>query len=133
MRINNGSLIAALALGGLVACSSLAIAQEGKAPKGKRGMPSVQERVDRMSKELNLTDEQKPKVEAVIKETDKKMMDLAPEDRRTKGREIRTEQDKKFKEILTHDQYTKWEKMRNEMRQRRGGKQTEGEQKKAAN
>src|SRR5258708_39085498 len=106
MRINKISLIAGLALGGLVASSSLAFAQEGKESKGKRGRPSVQERGDRMSKELKLTDEQKPKIETVMKETDKKLMDLAPEDRRTKGRELMADQDKKFKEILTAEQFT---------------------------
>jgi|SRR6266446_5068157 Spy/CpxP family protein refolding chaperone len=123
MKINKFSLIAAMALGALVAGSSIANAQDAKEGKGKgkRGFPSLQERLDRMTEKLKLTDEQKPKVEAVLKETDKKRQALAPEDRRTKGRELMEEQDKKLKEVLTAEQYEKWEKMRDEMRRNRPG------------
>jgi len=125
MRISKLSLIAAMVLGSLVACSSIALAQDAKdgkdAKKGKRGMQTVEERLALMTKELSLTAEQKPKVESLLKETEKKMADVAPEDRRTKGREIRDEQDKKLKEILTADQFSKWETLRDEMRKKKKG------------
>ncbi len=120
------SLIVAVALGSLVACS-LATAQEaGKdaAKKGKRGF-SPEQRLERMTTQLNLTDEQKPKVKAVLEDTAKKFQDLAPEDRRTKGREIRQEETKKLKEILTADQFKKYEEMGQGMGKKGGEKKKE--------
>jgi periplasmic protein CpxP/Spy len=111
------SLIAAVALGTLVACS-MAIAQEaGKDAAKKKGF-SAEQRLERMSTQLNLTDDQKPKVKAVLEDSAKKMKDLAPEDRRTKGKEIRDEETKQLKAILTDEQFKKYE----EMMQHSGGK-----------
>ena len=51
------SLIAALAIGGLVACSTLATAQDStnNVPKkgGKRGMPTVEQQMERMTTALD--------------------------------------------------------------------------------
>lgn len=113
------SLIAALALGGLMACSTLATAQDAPKKGGKKGM-TAEQRLEAMTTQLSLTDEQKPKVKALLEDTAKKMKDVAPEDRQTKGREIRDEQNKKMKEILTADQFTKYQ----EMNQRKGKKKT---------
>jgi Spy/CpxP family protein refolding chaperone len=118
--MNKLSLIAAMALGGLVACSTLATAQDATnnvPKKGGKGRFSVEMRLQRMSTTLSLTDEQKPKVKAVLEDTAKKMQALAPEDRREKGRELREEETKKLKEILTADQVTKYQEM-----SQRGGK-----------
>jgi Spy/CpxP family protein refolding chaperone len=114
MKYNRLGLIAAMALGSLVAFSNMASAQDAKEGKGKRNMPSVQERVDRYNEELKLTDEQKPKVKAAIEEMDKKraeLRDLPQDERREKARGLREEMNKKMKEILTADQYAKYEKM----------------------
>ena len=73
---------------------------------------------------LNLTDEQKPKVKAVLDDSAKKMQDLAPEDRREKGRAIREEETTKLKEILTPEQMDKYTKMQEEMRKKGGKKKT---------
>jgi len=112
--MNKLSLIAAMALGGLVACSTLATAQDAtnNVPKksGKRGF-SVEQRLERMSTALNLTDDQKPKVKAVLEDTAKQMLDLAPEDRREKGRALREQETTKLKEILTADQFMKYQEM----------------------
>jgi Spy/CpxP family protein refolding chaperone len=107
------SLIAALALGGLIACSTLATAQDATKDANKSGKKgfSVEQRLGALTTKLSLTDDQKPKVKAVLDDTAKKMKDLAPEDRQTKGREIRTEETKKMKEILTADQFTKYQEM----------------------
>src|SRR6266850_4189417 len=103
MRINKLSLIAVLALGGLVAGSTMATAQDAKDGKKKEGrrMPSVEQRLDRMTEQLKLTDEQKPKVKAVLEETAKKMQDVPREERREKGQAIREEENTKLKAILT--------------------------------
>ena len=120
------SLIAALALGGLMACSTLVTAQD--APKdakkgGKKGF-TVEQQMERMTDQLTLTDEQKPKVKAVLEETSKKIQPIRADSsldrdaRMEKMKPIMEEQNKKMKEILTADQFTKYQ----EMQQRRGKK-----------
>lgn len=133
MRTNKFRLIAAMALGALLACGTAAKAQDNKEGKGgKKGLPTVQERMDRMTEALKLTDEQKPKVKVALEDSDKKMHEImadssaSREDRRDKMQTVRTDEGKKMKEILTADQYTKYE----EMRPARGGKKkTDGEKK----
>ncbi len=127
------SLIAAVVLGTLAACS-LASAQEGKkdtAKKdGKRGAPNIEQRLDRMTSQLKLTDAQKPKVKDVLEKSAKKMKDLrdlTPEDRRTKGKTLREEQTKELKKILTEEQFKKYE----ETMQRGRDKKGQGGEKKA--
>ena len=111
------SLIAAMALGALVAFSMLATAQEaGKEGKkgGKRGFPTVEQQMERMSTQLNLTDDQKPKVKAVLEAQDTKMKELRKDGNtptREQFQEVRKETQKKMKAILTEDQYKKYEEM----------------------
>lgn len=113
------SLIAAVALGMLVACS-MAIAQDaGKDAAKKKGM-SVDQRMERLTTQLNLTDDQKPKVKAVLEDSAKKMKDLAPEDRREKGKAIREDELKKLKAILTDEQFKKYEEAMDKAK--KGGK-----------
>jgi protein CpxP len=117
-------LMAVLALGGLLMCNTPAMAQDsttnhpgGKG--GKRGFPTVEERMEHMDKDLNLTDEQKPKVKAALEENQKDMQgvrDLPQDQRREKMKETMQGFDKKMKEILTPDQYTKWEAQRSQYR-----------------
>jgi len=134
MKINKFSVIAVLTLGSLVATSNLAMAQEKKGG-GRRG-PSVEQRMERMTEELKLTDEQKPKVKAVLEESQKKRQELftdssAPrEERREKMRGIIEKEDKKLKEILTAEQFAKHEKMRDELRGGGKGGKKKGEEKK---
>ena len=136
MRINRLGIIAAVVVG-LVACGQLASAQEAKEGKGKgkRGF-SAADRLERMTEELKLTDEQKPKVKAVLEDSDKKRQEIfadssVPQDqRREKFRAIMDDESKKLKEILKPDQYEKWEKLRESMRGGRGGGEKKGEQKK---
>jgi Spy/CpxP family protein refolding chaperone len=126
--MNKLSLIAALAVGGLLAGATITSAQDTPKKKG----PSVEQRVDRMNTEVTLTADQKTKVTALFEEDAKKMRELrqdtsmSQEDRRAKGRELREASDKKLKEILTPAQWDKWEKARPQ----RGGGQ-KGEEKKS--
>jgi protein CpxP len=124
MRTNKFGLIAAIALGALLACCTAGMAQDNKDGKGgKRGMMSVEDRLKQLDEGLQLTDAQKPKVKAALEDTQTKMQEArnAPQDeRREKMQAIRTEEGKKMKEILTPEQYTKYE----EMRPTRGGKKS---------
>ena len=122
--MNRISLIAALALGGLVACSTLATAQD--APKDAKKSGKHGPTIEQLTKQLSLTDEQQPKVKAVLDDTAKQMQDLTREDRQgEKGQAIRKEQNKKMKEILTDEQFKKYR----EMNQRKGKKGSGGEKK----
>jgi protein CpxP len=119
------SLIAAVALGGLVAFSTLATAQDSSKAerKGRKGGMSVEQRMERLSTALSLTDDQKPKVEQVLKDTEKKMKELGRDGDREKRKEIMDDQNKKMKEILTADQFTKYEELMKNMRSgKKGGK-----------
>jgi Spy/CpxP family protein refolding chaperone len=116
--MKKSSLVVALALGGLVACSIVANAQDaqgGKKGGGKGGgRMSVDQRLEQMTTELSLTDAQKPKVKAVLEDSQKKMQEImsgdVPQDqRREKMQPIMEEQTKKMKEILTPEQLTKWQ------------------------
>jgi protein CpxP len=121
------SLIAAMALGGLVACSTLATAQDSTAPqdakKGKRTPPTIEQQMERINTALTLTDEQKPKVKAVLEEQQKAMQkirddsSLEQDARRTKMQDLRKEMNTKMKGILTEEQYKKYQEM-----PQRGGK-----------
>jgi hypothetical protein len=58
------SLMAALALGGLMACSTLVTAQDAPqadAKKGGKKQFTIEQQMERMTTTLTLTDEQKPK------------------------------------------------------------------------
>jgi protein CpxP len=90
---------------------------------GQRG--SVQQRVDRMSSELNLTSDQKTKVTALMEGEAKQRKELrndtslSREQKREKGQVMMADQEKKLKQILTPDQFQKWQKVRQEFRPRR--------------
>jgi periplasmic protein CpxP/Spy len=122
------SLIAALAVGALLVCSTVAMAQDSnQTPQQgrKKGFPSVEQQMQRLTTELTLTDEQKPKVEAVLKDSQKKRQDLFSDqsmdrqERRDKMTALREEQTKKMKEILTPEQMDKYTKMMEEMKKGR--------------
>jgi protein CpxP len=132
MKIHKQRGLLAALLVTAMACATLVQAQDKKegadskdAP-ARKGRPTVEQRMERMTKDLELTDDQKPKVKEVLEESQKKMQDLRndsssdPSSRGEKRTEIMKEQDKKLKDILTADQYTKYEKMRDEMRKKGG-------------
>lgn len=115
--------MAALVLGALVAISSSALAQNAGADKqGKQGKggTSVERQLERMTKSLELTDAQKPKVKALLEDISKKREELRSNtnqsERREKMRALMEDEQKKLKEILTADQFKKWEQQREEMR-----------------
>jgi periplasmic protein CpxP/Spy len=124
MKTNKIKWMAALVAGALIALApSLRAADkaqrpEGAPPRGPR-VEAVKERLAKMAEELNLTAEQKTKVEAALKaqaESLRGLKDATPEERREKGQAARKEMQKAMKEILTPEQYAKFEKLREERR-----------------
>ena len=84
------------------------------APGGMRGRGL---NFDSIAKQLDLTEDQKPKVKPIIDEWLQKMGDLrkdtsiAQEEKRPKMKELRDAVTEKLKDILTADQLTKWKNM----------------------
>jgi len=114
MHMKKLGLIAAMALGGLVAGSSIATAQDNAPPPPPKKGRTVEQQLERMTTALTLTDDQKPKVKAVLEASVEKMRgirDLPEDQRATKRQEVRDEESKKFKDILTPDQFEKWQGM----------------------
>ena len=120
------SLVAGAALGGLLAFTSVSSAQNTNATNraGRRGA-TVEQRVERITTELNLNVDQKAKLTALFKKQagerreivgDK---DLARPERREKMRALAEEQNKQLKVILTSEQFEKWQTLRAQMRANR--------------
>lgn len=123
-------LAGALCLGGTVVTAQT---QDATAKKEVRKAPSIEQQLERMTKQLDLTDAQKPKVKAVLQETNKKRQDITAtgSERREKMMALMTEQDKQLKTILTTEQYDKLQKQREEMKQKAKNRGTgEGKRKK---
>ena len=91
-----------------------------------RGPMTPEDQLARMTKQLQLTDEQQAKIKPILEEQHKQMMDLrqdtsmSREDRFAKFREVRQKSLEKMKAILTPEQQEKWQKIQEERRGRRG-------------
>lgn len=124
MKMQKVSLLAALVAGALVAFTPTVRAQDSnksdrpeRGPRAGQRAGEVKERLARVAEELKLTDEQKSKVEAAMKEqveTMRGLRDATPEERREKMQAARKAFEGKMKEVLSAEQYAKWEKMRKE-------------------
>jgi len=124
-------LIAALAAGAMLACGSLRAADTntppaGGPPAGERG-PGMRGGRPDLAKILDLTDEQKPKVEAIMKGASEKRKALredtalSQEDKRAKAKAIQEDTTAQMKAVLTPEQFAKFEKMGPGMRRPPGG------------
>ncbi len=126
MKLKKTLIIAALCAGSLFAADATLRAQEvstntppaGGPPGG--GMRGRGLNLEQVSKQLELTEDQKPKVKAVLDEQQQKTRDLrndpsfaslSQEDKRAKMKTIRDDSAAKLKDILTPDQFAKWQKM----------------------
>ena len=128
MKSTKNLLVAALAVSALIACSSALRAQDnaktppaGGPPAGEHGPGMKGGRPD-IAKALDLTDEQKPKVEAIMKGASEKRKALredtamTPDDKKAKGKALQEETSAQMKAVLTPEQFAKWEKMAQGMR-----------------
>lgn len=125
MKLTKPLIIAALVAGNLVAWDIAARAQDANTntppPAGQPGGPGGGRMrppsFDQISQQLDLTEDQKPKVKAVLDDQQQKMRDLrtdtslSQQDRRTKMQGIRADATAKLKDILTPDQFAKYQKM----------------------
>jgi Spy/CpxP family protein refolding chaperone len=128
MKLYKFSLVTVVALGSLLACNSITSAQDTNATRrAERRGQMVQQRVERMTTELNLNADQKAKVTALLEGQAKQRREifgdtsLPREERRDKMRALTEEENKQLKVILTPEQFEKWQKLREQMRSRRPG------------
>jgi len=130
MKATKMTLIAALAVGSLLALGPALRADDstntppaappaGSPPPGDRHGPGMRgPNFDRLAEYLNLTDEQKPKVKAILDGQRDQMRDawqdqsLSPKDHMTKMKAIREDTMAKLKTVLTVDQFKKFQDMR---------------------
>jgi len=119
MKLRKASVIAALALAGLVAGSGVVLAQTTGDSKTATTAPQRGQRVDQlkqMTDVLKLTDKQQADLKPVLKEQTDKMReiraktDLSQEDRRAENKKVRDAANEKIKKILTTEQNEKWAK-----------------------
>jgi len=122
MNNNKFSLIGVAVLGGLMAFSPLAKAQdtEGGAKAEQNGAGVQKKRLDplqRLDKALTLTDEQKAKLKPILDEQTKQLKALrenAGDDRKgaaAQARKLTEETNAKIKALLTPEQQTKFAQM----------------------
>lgn len=118
----------------LILALSIAAFAQGRGPGGgPPRMPSVDDRVNMLSKHLNLSDDQKPKVRSIIQtEQDqmKQMMQdssLSQQDRRSKMMSLHQTTTQQISAVLNDEQKKKYQEMQDKMRQhmqeRRGMRQ----------
>ena len=122
MKLTKTFALAALVAGSLFAGTALqaqnstntppAGEKHPGAPGGFQGRPNG----EAMAKELDLSEDQKAKVQAAMAEVQKQMRSLrentslSQEEKRAKAMEIRNSVQNKMQEILTADQFEKWQK-----------------------
>jgi Spy/CpxP family protein refolding chaperone len=117
-------LLSVLALGVMAAVPALRAADEkpaadapkADAPKAEKGgkggrMQTPEQQVDRLDQAVGLTAEQKTKVLAIYTKAHDDMQAVAPEDRRTKGREIMQSTRDAVRALLTADQQKKFDEI----------------------
>lgn len=141
----NKTLMAALAVGGLLALSPMLRAADTNAPAAgtppPAGAPGMRgggrmmgPDIDQVAKNLNLTDDQKAKVKTILDDRQQKMRQLMQDmrdgkvqrsDMRTKMQTIRDDTDKQLKDAgLTQEQVDKFNEMTGP-RQRRNAPATD--------
>lgn len=116
-NINKLSLVTLAAIAGVLWLRPLARAADATEPSKPAGgdrAAAMRERMQDVAKELNLTDEQKEKLQAVIRVQMEKLRglrqdtSLSAEDKREKVRAIREEITAEVKKVLTPEQFEKW-------------------------
>ncbi|SRR5208337_962153 len=134
-------MLVLVAAGALSIAAPLASAQDNQsndqAPSHENGgrhhgQPDPVERTARLTKKLNLTSDQQPKVLAAL-QSEKSQMEslhqdtsLSQQDRRAKMMDIRQATDSQIRALLDSTQQKKWDGMQAEREQRMGNRHSGG-------
>lgn len=131
MRTHTRTSLAMLALGGLIAFGSPALAVDDKKPAPAEKKTTAED-IAKLEQAVGLSAEQKSKVAALLTELNTKRRavrgdsTLSSEDKKAKTKAGDTEVLGKIKEAMTAEQFAKWEKLQEARRKARA----EGEKKK---
>ena len=79
------------------------------------------DRIEQMAERLNLTADQKTKVEQIFNDTRDQLRALRRESE-PRVAEIRRQADERMQQVLTPEQWQQFQTVRSEMRERRGGR-----------
>jgi Spy/CpxP family protein refolding chaperone len=97
----------------------------GPPPDGdRRPMMNPAEQLKRLDKELSLTDDQKSKIQPILEDQQKQMLQImadsssGPQDKMPKMREIHESSSAKIRDVLTDPQKTKFDEMEKKRQQR---------------
>lgn len=91
---------------------------------GRRPMMSVDDQLQRLTKKLNLSDDQQAKLKPILEDQNKQMQQihndtsLSREDRFSKMQDLRQSSDTQIKSVLNEEQQKSFDKMREEQRDR---------------
>ena len=97
---------------GAMASVSLLNAQDQKKGKGGRGMPTPEQRIERLETAVGaLTDAQKEKIKAIYAKSAEQMQAIPQEERREKMGPIMQAAQKEIRALLTAEQQTKFDAM----------------------
>jgi Spy/CpxP family protein refolding chaperone len=139
MKSNKSHFFALIALGGLMALSPIAYADDSNIPSpakpapgadepGPGGRPNMRAQMDKLLADIKATDDQKEKLKPIFKERNDKMKTLrddtalSQEDRVAKRKEIMEAITAKVKTVLDADQFKKYEEFQKEMMKRMQGR-----------
>lgn len=129
------ALLCSILSGALVLCGSALYAQQDSMSQGQmsqgqgqmgehHGMPTPEQRLDHLTKALNLNSDQQQKIKPMLEQEQQQMQTLHQDtsmtrpDRMNKARQIRQSTDDQIKSLLTSDQQTKFTEMRERQRER---------------
>jgi Spy/CpxP family protein refolding chaperone len=119
------SMLLALLLGAALASSPATMAQEKKEGEKGKGRANPEERLKQLAEALKLTDEQKTKLEPILKEEGEKLRAIfsdanaSREEKGKKMQEARKDISAKVKAVLTPEQAEKYEKLQAEIAAKR--------------
>ena len=90
-----------------------------------RNFSRPRDRMEQLAERLNLTADQKTKVQQILGDTREQLRALRKESE-PKYQEIRRQADTRLQEVLTEEQWQQFQKERQQMRGRRGGRRDAG-------
>jgi len=120
-----GALAVAVVLGGATAYAQMG-GQGGGEVHGPRQPMSPDQRVQMMTQQLNLTNDQQQNIKLILEDESQQMeslrsdSSLSQQDRMSKMKEIRQSTSSQIKPLLTSDQQTKWQQMMDQRSTRPG-------------
>ena len=125
--LSNTAAMLALAMGVVTAYAQMPAEPAGGGQYGHGQPPTVEQRLQRMTKQLNLTEDQQPKIKPILENESTQVQSLradsslSQQDRMAKMQQIRQTSSEQIKPILNADQQQKFAEMMSRPGRGRGG------------